>query len=259
MNILFTICGRAGSKGITGKNTQMFCGKPLVYYTIAAYTLCREYNTKDCIHLAVNTDSELLKKQIEQTGVEYFFIPRKESLAGDVVSKKDVIKDTLLECERMQNLSYDILVDLDITSPIRTAEDIMKTIDILNHNFDADIVYTVVESRRSPYFNMVSKKEDGYYTTVLKSQYVARQQAPVCYDMNASIYVYRRKYVLEGQMFERKALISVMDDTGVLDIDSSDDLELMQIIAEYLFANKIKYQNIVERVRGYEWDREHQQ
>ena len=34
MNYLFTICGRAGSKGLKSKNISDFDGIPLVYYTV---------------------------------------------------------------------------------------------------------------------------------------------------------------------------------------------------------------------------------
>ena len=183
MNILFTICARAGSKGVRGKNVRCFCGIPLVYYTVAAF---EEYKTKyglaDKIHLAVNTDSELLIEQLNSIETEYVLIERKESLAGDVIAKKDVIKDTLLEMEQLKGTAYDTVVDLDLTSPLRTAEDINGTLQTLLEDIDADISYSVTEARRSPYFNMVSENENGYYTTVLPSAFVARQQTPACYD-----------------------------------------------------------------------------
>ena len=89
---------------------------------------------------------------------------------------------------------------------------------------------------------MVKQDEDGYFRTVLQSDFVARQQAPVCYDMNASIYAYRREYLLSDRITDRKALIWVMDDTGVLDIDSEEDWELMQVIVSYLFSSKTKFE-----------------
>ena len=39
MRLLFTICGRAGSKGIKNKNLRDFVGKPLMYYSISAIDL----------------------------------------------------------------------------------------------------------------------------------------------------------------------------------------------------------------------------
>lgn len=248
MNILFTICARAGSKGVKGKNTRDFCGKPLLTYTVAAYDLfCQCYGSQyDNIYLAVNTDSELLLNQMNELGVKYIPVRREENLAGDVVGKKDVIKDTLIKCEEQTEKVFDTVIDLDLTSPLRTVEDIKGTLDCLREDQNADIAFSVTNSRRSPYFNMVAQKEDGYYRTVVETKYTTRQQAPVCYDMNASIYAYERKYLLSDNVFERKAVIWNMQDTGVLDIDSEEDLELMEVIAKFLFENREKYREISE-------------
>ena len=252
MNILFVICARAGSKGVKGKNTRLFLGKPLIYYTVAAFEEYRlKYNAEDNVDLAINTDSEQLVKQLRETGVEYIFVDRKDYLAGDLVAKKDVIQDTLKEVEQLNGIIYDIVVDLDMTSPLRTARDIDGTIRILLDDENADIAYSVAEARRSPYFNMVLQDENGYYTTVMKSDFVARQQAPKCYDMNASIYAYRRAYLLSSQIYERKALIWIMQDTGILDIDSEDDMKMMEVIAHHLWSGEPEYASVQKRAEGY--------
>lgn len=246
MNLLFTICARAGSKGVKGKNTKDFCGKPLLTYTIAAYDLfVRRYaKADDSILLAVNTDSELLLKQMDELHVDYLPISREESLAGDVVGKKDVIKDTMLKCEQKLQMCFDVVVDLDLTSPLRTVDDILGTLKSLLEDKDADISFSVTEARRSPYFNMVERKEDGYYRTIAETEYTSRQQAPLCYDMNASIYAYTRSYLLSNAGFKRKAVIWKMQDTGILDIDSEKDLELMEIIGKYLYKNREEYREL---------------
>ena len=253
MNILFMICARAGSKGVRWKNTRLFLGKPLIYYTVAAFEEYRlKYNTADKMDLAINTDSELLVKQLDETGIEYVSVDRKEYLAGDLVAKKDVIQDTLKEVEQLSGMAYDIIVDLDLTSPLRTAGDIDGTIKTLMEDENADMAYSVAEARRSPYFNMVLKDESGYYTTVMKSDFVARQQAPKCYDMNASIYAYRRAYLLSSQIYERRALIWVMQDTGILDIDSEDDLKMMEVIADHLWSDESEYASVRKRAESYQ-------
>lgn len=246
MNLLFTICARAGSKGIRGKNTKTFCDRPLLDYTIAAYDLFIRRHAKeyDHIFLAVNTDSEMLLEQMEELHVEYLPIPRAEELAGDAAGKKDVIKDTLQKCEEKLQMTFDVVIDLDLTSPLRTVNDIVGTLNCLLAEPDADISFSVTDARRSPYFNMVERKEDGYYRTVVEAEYTSRQQAPVCYDMNASIYAYARSYLLSNNVFRRKAVIWKMQDTGVLDIDSEEDLELMQVIGKYLSENREGYKEL---------------
>lgn len=241
--ILFTICGRAGSKGVKGKNVRFFCGKPIVNYTLEIYKKYKQKYVNQEIYLAINTDSELLKKQIEDYGVECIFIDRKEELAGDVVSKADVIADTLIQTEKEVGINFDVIVDLDITSPLRNLTDVEGTIALVRNNQECNYAYSVVESRRNPYFNMVSKNEKGFYDRVIESNYTARQQLPACYDMNASIYAFERNYLLNATVDNRRAYIWIMQDTGILDIDSENDFELMEVLTEH-FWEKGKYQDI---------------
>lgn len=237
MNILFTICARAGSKGVKGKNVRSFCGKPLVYYTWKAYTLFTEQNADkfDCIDLAVNTDSEELTGQLDAIGADYIYIPRTEELAGDTVSKMMVINDTLQKTEAKNGKHYEVVMDLDLTSPFRTVKDVEGVLEVLLDNENADISFSVTDSRRSPYFNMVCQKEDGFYHQVMPSTFVSRQQVPKCYDMNASIYAYRRGYLVNATPGDRKSVIWEMRDTAVLDIDSESDMELMEYLAPFFF------------------------
>lgn len=243
MNVLVTICARAGSKGVKSKNVRKFCGNPLVLYTLETYkSFCENMkDTLENIQLALNTDSKELIEQMDNSGVDYILIRREKELAGDTIAKFDVIRDTMLKAEKICGQYFDAVIDLDLTSPIRTWKDIAGTLQTLLSDDASDIAYSVTDARRSPYFNMVCQKEDSYYGTVLNSNFVARQQAPVCYDMNASIYVYRREHLLNGTMHNRKALIWKMRDTGILDIDSEEDFELMEVIFKFLISRNEEY------------------
>ena len=237
MNILFTICARAGSKGVKSKNIRTLVGKPLVYYTYRAYqSFVEQYkNQEDMFYLAVNTDSKELIHQLDDMNANYIYVTRKEELAGDTVSKISVIRDTQEKAELITKVTFDYTIDLDLTSPFRTVSDVKGTLDAVVNNTEADIAFSVTESRRSPYFNMVNIKENGYYDRVIEADYVSRQQVPVCYDMNASIYAYRREYLMSGREGKRKSVIWKMKDTAVLDIDCEEDFEIMEILAPYFF------------------------
>lgn len=253
MNILFMICARAGSKGVKGKNTKEFCGLPLAAYTVAAFWLFKQRfgEAYDNMLLAVNTDSPLLIEQMERMPVEYLHVPRTLALSGDTVAKKDVIKDTLIKCEEKTGMIFDVILDLDLTSPLRTIDDIEGTLKTLEQDAGADIAYSVTSSRRSPYFNMVAKKEDGYFHAVTETEFTTRQQCPACFDMNASIYAYRRAYTLEERILPRKEVVWQMKDTGILDIDSEDDFELMEVLAAYFYQKYPAYGEIREKARAW--------
>ena len=237
MNILFTVCGRAGSKGIKNKNIRNFLGIPLPYYTFAAISqYMREYCI-DSADIAVNTDSkELISISKNNPYVPVTIVGRKEELAGDRVPKTAVILDTYLQMMNRTHKEYSIVVDFDITSPLRTVEDIdslIKTQKLKN----ADVTFSVTDSRRNPYFNMVMECEKGV-KKVLASDYVARQQAPQVYDMNASMYAYNSEFLKTGKgVLDGYCEIIKMFDTGILDLDHENDFELMEVIAKYLFEN----------------------
>ncbi|MDR1365814.1 MAG: acylneuraminate cytidylyltransferase family protein [Holosporales bacterium] len=231
MNLLSTICARAGSKGLKGKNTSDFLGKPLCYWTLAVYDYFVKQHPEHNCRLALNTDSQLLLEQVKGYGIPFEFIERTQELAGDLIAKIDVLKDTLCKV----GLGYDLLVDLDLTSPLRTAEDIHGVIKTAVENEKADGAFSVTTARRSPFFNQVQKTSDGFYRPVIASHLVARQQAPEVFDMNASIYVFKASFLTKNikSMFDGNMLAYVMEDTAVLDIDSQHDKDLMEIIAKH--------------------------
>lgn len=233
MNILITICGRAGSKGFKNKNLKKMNGIPLVYYTIAVIKLYMEKHRENKVTVALNTDSmELRKLVMAQTildGIGY--VERKESLAGDTVAKVNVIKDTYLSFERKD--SFDVVVDLDITAPLRRVADIENVLEEYFSDTRYDLVFSVVEARRSPYFNMVEKKESGFYGKVCESMFTSRQQTPKSYELNASIYAYNPLFLesdITNTILDYKCGVALMPDFLVLDIDSEDDFEMMEYL-----------------------------
>lgn len=233
MNILFTICGRAGSKGFKNKNLKELSGIPLVYYTLAAIKGYLERHPENSVSVALNTDSEPLIELVNrQKKIPIINLKRKEELAGDVVAKVEVIKDTYLSCK---DIKPDLVIDLDITSPIRRVKDIENIIEEYNTE-KYDLVFSVVEARRSPYFNMVERKTDGFYRKICVSNYTARQQAPKSYEMNASIYAYSPEFLqssIDRTILDYNCGISVMPDFLVLDIDSEEDFQMMEYLHQF--------------------------
>lgn len=256
MNILFTLCGRAGSKGVKGKNARDFIDIPLVWYSMAGVEMYIKQNLteKEHVDVVLNTDSEDLIKLVEQVcDLKVFVFRRDSNLGGDRVPKVAVIRDSLVRAEKQFHTSYDVVVDLDITSPLRTVQDIKNAIDKKISRPEVDVVYSVVNSRRNPYFNMV-KEEDGFFCKAILSNFTARQEAPVFYDMNASIYAYSPAALKEKEhttFFNSNCDAVMMFDTGILDIDSEEDYYLMQVIAKYMFENVEGYKDIFEKANSY--------
>ncbi len=251
-SILFTICGRAGSKGVKNKNVLDFCGYPLVDYTSAIIRMFREKHQGEYARMdvALSTDSPRLRELVERSLPTVFAIDRDPALAGDMVRKIDVIRDAARRAAVFFQANYDTVIDLDLTSPLRTMEDLENVVQ-KRWQSDADVVYTVTEGRRNPYFNQVTQYEDGYFFTVCGVQLIARQQAKTVYDMNGSIYAYSPAYIDSEEVLFRHAHIVEMRDTGILDIDGPEDYELMQVIASYLYEHYAEYGAIRKEVMLY--------
>ncbi len=235
MNILFTICGRAGSKGIRNKNIREFLDYPLPYYTLSAIDLYLKRNSEIESDIVLNTDSIELIKLFEDNPMRpVAVIEREASLGQDNTPKVAVIKNCLEEMEKRTKKQYDMVVDLDITSPLRRLCDIENIVKEKSGS-SCEIIFSVTDSRRNPYFNMVKRNGD-VFERVINSTFNSRQEAPEIYDMNASIYAYSPSFLFSGRnIFEGTCGIVRMYDTGVLDLDHENDFELMQVIAQYLF------------------------
>jgi CMP-N,N'-diacetyllegionaminic acid synthase len=238
MNLLFTICGRAGSKGIPQKNIRMFLGYPLPFYTASVIDLYRAAHPEHNCDLVLNTDSAALIDLFEtELNIPCFVIVRDPALALDNTPKIAVIANCLSEMNERTRTVYDMVVDLDITAPLRTLADLENLIKKKSDS-TADVVFSVVDARRNPYFNMV-KRTDGKIERVIASNFNARQEAPAIYDMNASLYAYTPAYLTSGKgIFDGVCEIIEMYDTAVLDLDHPQDFELMEVIATYLFDRR---------------------
>ena len=248
MKILFTICGRAGSKGIKNKNLRLFCGKHLVYYTVSAIDLYLIKHPETEADIVVNSDSMELLNLVANNGMRRIEkIERDDSLAGDAIGKIAVINDCLVKMQDRNRCKYEMVVDLDITSPLRTVDDLERVI-LLQNTKNADVVTTVATARRNPYFNQVKRTDHGV-KKVIDSSYTARQQAPEIFDMNASIYAYNPGFLQTGKgVLDGYCEIVEMYDTGILDLDHENDFELMEVIAEYIIHKKKGFMEVYEHI-----------
>lgn len=250
MNILFTICGRAGSKGIKNKNIKIFNGKRLPYYSISVIDLYLKKMEENLNYdIVVNTDSDELIDIMKDNGLRNVeIIKRNPELSGDFIGKISVIHDCLNKMEEKKDVKYDVVVDLDITSPLRTVEDLENLIST-HISKNADVTTSVTTARRNPYFNQVKKTQHGY-EKVIASDYSARQQAPEIFDMNASLYAYKPEYLRTGKgVLDGYVECIEMYDTGILDLDHENDFELMEVIAKYLFSHNQHFAYIYNNIK----------
>jgi CMP-N,N'-diacetyllegionaminic acid synthase len=227
MNILITLCARGGSKGIPGKNIKPLNGKPLIAYSIeCAQKFAADYNAT----ITISTDDTEIKRAAEKYGINTPYV-RPIHLATDSAGKIETIEDILNYEEQQRALKYDYLLDLDVTSPLRTYDDLKHSFEILRNDTNALNLFSVNLANRNPYFNMVEQKENGYYGLIKTGNFVTRQSAPPVYDMNASFYFYRRAFFEQEhkKSITDRSLIYVMPHL-CFDLDHMIDFEFMEYL-----------------------------
>jgi CMP-N,N'-diacetyllegionaminic acid synthase len=234
-NILVTICARGGSKGVKGKNIKSLNGKPLISYTI---NQAKEWNKAK--RIVVSTDSDDIAAIAMEYGAEVPF-RRPAELASDSAPKVPSIRHALIKSEEIFGMKFDIVVDLDPTSPIRKSDDIDNCLKIFNEN-KPKTLFSVVNCHKNPYFNMVEINEKGRYELSKKLSVGVgrRQDAPKVYDMNASIYLYSREFLIdESNNFPicDDSLIYVMDDSSSYDIDREIDFKFIEFLLKENLVN----------------------
>lgn len=229
MNYLITICARGGSKGIPGKNIKPVGGTPLLAFTAK---VALEFARKHGADIVLSTDSEEIRRVGAEAGVPTDY-ERPDFLANDTCGKPDAIKDALLYAEKYYDRKYDFVIDLDVTSPIRNLEDIENCVAMIEKNKEALTIFSVNPCARNPYFNQVEESKDGFCHVVLGGRYTTRQSAPKVYDMNASIYVYRREALdcENPRAVTPRSIVYVMDHI-CFDLDEPADYDYLSYLIE---------------------------
>ncbi|MBR0815034.1 acylneuraminate cytidylyltransferase family protein [Bradyrhizobium diazoefficiens] len=226
MSLLCTICARGGSKGVVGKNARDLLGKPVLAWSIAQ---ARETCLFDAI--AFSSDSDALLDAALKAGAD-IAIRRPDEMATDTAPKLPAIRHCLEQAIAQTGKTPEIFVDLDVTSPLRLASDITGAVALLRASGARNVI-TGAPARRSPYFNLVEQRADGSVglSKPADPPITRRQDAPRCFDMNASIYVWRVASFLEQPaVFYPDTRLFEMPEERSIDIDSDLDFALVELL-----------------------------
>lgn len=232
MTSVCTICARGGSKGVPGKNIRLLGGKPLLHYSIKHAQATGMFD-----RIVVSSDSpDILSCALLCAPV--FTVLRPADLASDSAPKIPAIRHAVAAAERELGIMCELVVDLDVTSPLRTPDDILAAVSLCRQ-IEVENVITGCPARRSPYFNLVEQEKAPYVriSKRVEPPIVRRQDAPRCFDMNASIYVWKRRTLFEqGSVIGPRTALFEMPEERSFDIDSELDFEIVNYL---LGRNKI--------------------
>ena len=220
---------RAGSIQIKNKNLINLNKQPLMSYTIRS-----AINSKLFDNIVVSSDSKKIQNLSKKFGAEVIF-SRPKKLSTNFVPKLSVIKHAVIKSEEYYNKKYDYVFDLDVTAPCRDSNDIKKAFKKFQKS-KKNMLVSVTKSRKNPYFNMLEIK-NGSISLVKKTskKIVARQKSPVVYDMNASIYIWKRNKLFKSRnLLQRSLSIYEMPQEKSIDIDTKLDLRINEMLIKKL-------------------------
>ncbi len=248
-NALLTICVRSEKNAEVPRYLKKVSGFSLPVLTLSCAELFRNQMTDVHTDFCLNTDDESLIRYVSDLFPAIHVIRRDSRLNDDSVPKEDVYRDCVLKMERKLGKIYDFMIDLDVTAPFRSAEDIIGAVRCYLCNKDTDVVMSAVRSRRNPYYNMAQIDQNGRAERVIRSEFTSLVQAPICYEINASIYVVSREFLIRRMTFDLwqgSVYLYEMNDTGILRVDSDTDNNLLDLVAKYCMDNLSGYRDVVK-------------
>ena len=229
--VLAIVPARGGSKGIRLKNLRVVAGQSLLARTLALASSLPEIS-----QVCVSTDHpDITAAALQFDGVTV--VDRPEELSGDRVADSPVLKHALEATDALLDMRFDIVLMLQVTSPLRDARDIRECLEALaNDNGDAAWTVSPTELHFHPLKQLVvddAGNMDLYDSRGL--EIVARQQLTPVFHRNGSCYALRRDFLMSSDTLfspgRSKAIIS----EGVrVNIDTEEDLTL----AEELLAER---------------------
>ncbi len=217
---LAIIPARGGSKRLPRKNILNLNSKPLLAYSIEA-----GFKSKYIDSVVVSSDDEKILEIAKKYNAT--LIERPEFLASDTATTFDAIKHTIENSD-----SYDYIVLLQATSPLRNATHIDAAIELLVIK-NADAIVSVCEMDHSPLWSNTLSK-DLSMKGFLKDEVLNKRSQDLerYYRLNGAIYICKTEKLLQEKSFLLKENIFAykMDRNCSIDIDEEIDFKIAEII-----------------------------
>ena len=225
--VLGVTLARGGSKGIPKKNIHKVNGTPLIGHTIKAARLAKLFT-----HYIVSTDSDEIADVALSLGADVPFM-RPDNLSGDAVWSRDALKHAVLEMERINDITYDYVIELPCVSPLRTSEHILEAFDMMIKEQSDSVTSVAMMQDKHPV--RMKRIIDGCLQDFCKEfpegEGSRRQDLDPCYIRNGAIYGMTRDCIVEDfSRHGKDCLAYIMEDDASVNIDTMNDLRLAEII-----------------------------
>jgi len=225
-SILVVVPARGGSKGVKLKNIRKINGVPLV--ALVGHVV-RQLPYVD--RAVVSTDHPEIAEIAEKSGLDVPFM-RPEQLSGDVVADGHVLHHALMECEKVDNRKFDIIIMLQPTSPFRKPFHVTETVEkLIKGRYDAVWTVSETDSKAHPLKQLVIRKDILDFYEPAGANIIARQQLTPVYHKNGVAYVMTRDCILNKEIKGGRTSFVVIEELMV-NIDTEFDFKLAEFILQ---------------------------
>lgn len=236
MNVAF-IPVRGGSKSIPLKNIKPMCGKPLVYWTVAAACGC---DAIDKVYVA--TDSDKIREAVRQIQIQESSNPvfdKIEVIGRSAESASDTASTEFAMLEFAEKYEFEHIVLIQATSPLLSSEDLNGGFELYNRE-DTDSVLSVVRQKR---FNWAVSADGSAKEINYDCFHRPRRQEFDGYCVeNGAFYITSKKRLLEtkNRISGRIKAYEMSEDT-FFEIDEPEDWNIIQeMLQRRLRADKVR-------------------
>ena len=219
--VIAIIPARGGSKAIPKKNIRIFCGKPLI-----AWTILQAKETPEIDSVYVSSDSDEILQIVEGYGAKK--IRRPDAIAGDKATSESAIDHAL----KFLEISPEIILMLQPTSPLRKPDDLSNAIRQFRHEqWDSGFSGALLEDFLTWRKNGAGEYESINYDYRNRGRRQDRQHEFV---ENGSIYLFKPEILIKnGNRLGGKIGVYLMDFWQSFELDKPEDWDFLETLFQH--------------------------
>ena len=223
MKNIAIIPARSGSKGLIDKNIRDLCGKPLIAYSIEAALKSGCFD-----EVMVSTNSEKYAEIAKKNGAAVPFL-RSEATSSDTASSWEMV-DEVLDGYRKLGRVFDTFCLLQPTSPLRTAEDIVKAYKLYEEKSSFAVI-SVCEAEHSPLWCGHLPETQEFDNFIDADSMKQRQAVGKFYRLNGAIYIVdTNQFKTNRFLYQKGSFAYIMRQDQSVDIDTELDFRFAELL-----------------------------
>ncbi len=218
---LAVITARGGSKRIPRKNIKIFCGKPIITYSIEAAIGSGVFD-----EVIVSTDDEEIKNIAIKYGAKVPFM-RSEKTSDDYAMTYEVLLEVLEQYKKI-DMEFEYLCCIYPTAPFIKKEILKTGIDIIK-NYNADTVLPIVPFSFPPQRSFIIENDNVKFK-YSENELIRSQDLETLYhDAGQFYYVNVKRFIETKRIIMDNVKPIILDDIEVQDIDNESDWEIAEL------------------------------